>query len=106
MTLAPIQGLPGLLRPIPTTGIDTYARLRFEGKSLDNALQACIVKDQVNPSQDLDPKQLEPLVAEAQVLKFAALAQLAFARDPRELLVLVKWPDQVSAFLVPCDQLV
>jgi len=42
VTLAPIQGLAGLLEPISITGIDTYARLRLEGKGIDEALQARI----------------------------------------------------------------
>jgi len=45
------------------------------------------------------------LVTEAQVIKFAALAQLGFERDPRELLVLVKWPDQVTGYLVSSEML-
>ena len=45
-------------------------------------------------------------MTEAQVVKFAAKAQLGFLRDPRELVVLVKWPDQVTAFLLACDQVV
>ena len=106
VSIAQVQGLPGLLEPISSAGFDTYARLRFEGKSVDAALQACIETYVVNPSQAQDPELLEPLVTEAQVLKFAALAQLGFVRDPRELLVLVRWPDQVTAFLVSCDDLV
>lgn len=27
------------------------------------------------------------------------------ARDPKELLVVAKWPDNVTAFLVSCEQL-
>jgi hypothetical protein len=40
------------------------------------------------------------------VAEFEALAEKGFARDPRELMVLVKCPDQFNGFLVPTDQLV
>ena len=102
----PIQGLPGLLEPIHSEEIYTYARLRCEGHSLDVPLQAGIDQPRVNPRQDLDVEPLEPLVTAPQPAEFVDLAEKGFAREPRQLLVLVKWPDQVTAFLVPCDQLV
>jgi hypothetical protein len=107
VSIAPIQGLAGLLEPISIPGIDTYARMRFEGKGIDEALQACIDTYVVNPTQDQGkPERLEPLVTEEQAAEFVALAEKGFARDSRELLVLVKWPDQVTAFLASCEDLV
>ena len=107
VSIVPIKGLAGLLEPISIAGIDTYARLRLEGKGIDEALQACIDTYVVNRSLDQGkPERLEPLVTAPQVAEFGALAEKGFGQDPRELLVLVKWPDQVTAFLVPVDQLV
>lgn len=93
-----IESMELRLDPIPTAGFETYAQLRFEGKSGDAPLQGCIDQPRVNPSQDRDPDQLEPLVTAPQAAEFEALAEKHFARDPRELLVLVKWADQVTAF--------
>ena len=73
MSIAPIQGLAGLLEPISSAGIDTYARQRFEGKGMDEALQACMDTYVVGLSLDPDkPEQLEPLASEAQTLKLEA----------------------------------
>jgi hypothetical protein len=105
VTLAPIEVLAGLLEPISCAGVDTYARLRVEGKGGDDALQSCIDQRRVNTSQDRDPELLEPLVTAFQLAEFEALTQLAFAHDLRELLALVQWPDKVNAFLLSCDQL-
>jgi len=58
VSIAPIQGLAGLLMPISTAGIDAYARLRFEGKDMDAALQASIDQPRNNPSQDRDPEHI------------------------------------------------
>jgi len=33
------------------------------------------------------------------------LSQQGFARTPRNILVVVNWGDQVTAFLVSCDRL-
>jgi len=74
---------------------------------MGGALQACLDTYVESRSQgQAKPEQLQPLVNQCQVLKLAAVAQLGFVCDPRELLVLVKWRDQVTAFLVPCGQLV
>ena len=39
VSIAPIQGLAGLLEPISSAGLETYARMRFEGMRVDAALQ-------------------------------------------------------------------
>jgi hypothetical protein len=91
----------------PLRSLDTYACLRFQVNTMDQAHQACIDKDLVNPNRDQGkPEQLEPLVTGAQLAEIVAMAQKGFARNPPELLVIVKWPDQVTIFLVSCEQLV
>jgi hypothetical protein len=73
VSIAPIQGLAGLLEPISIPGFDAYARLRLEGKGMDEALQAWSDQPRVDLSQDRDPEPLEPLVSAPQIAEFVAL---------------------------------
>lgn len=45
------------------------------------------------------------LVTHDNLAEFTTLSQKGFTRDPRALLVMAKWPDNVTGSLVSCEQL-
>lgn len=58
-----------------------------------------------SPSDCESVKSRGALVTQDNLAEFTALSQKGFARSPRELLVVAKGPDNVTAFLVSFEQL-
>ena len=45
------------------------------------------------------------LVTYDNLAEFASLSQKGLARNPRELLVLARWPQRITAYQLSCEQL-
>ncbi|QPN55465.1 hypothetical protein I1E95_09555 [Synechococcus sp. CBW1107] len=86
-TIGPLSALSSLLEHTRPE-LDTFLRLQDEGMEFE---QACEVAETG-----------QALITHDTLVEFATLSQKGFARTSRELLVVAKWPDDVSAFLVSC----
>jgi hypothetical protein len=81
-------------------------RLQEQGVSVEDAYAQCLAdQGQEFVGAIENTKASGALVSYNNLAKFAALSQKGFTREPRELLVLAKWRDNVTAFLVSCGQL-
>ncbi|MDM7952545.1 MAG: hypothetical protein QUV07_04915 [Cyanobium sp. CZS 25K] len=86
--------------------LDAFVRLRRQGLTPEEAYARCRSLEGetfLRSWSDLHGKQ--PLVSHDDLHSFAVLSQQGFARTPRNMLVVVNWGDQVTAFLVSCDRL-
>jgi hypothetical protein len=80
--------------------LDGFIRLRRQGMGLDAALAQCRREDGDAFEAAWQASQhTNALITHDNLVEFAALSQKGFGREPRELLVVVRWPDQVTAFL-------
>ena len=106
ITLGPVLGLSDWLTHTPPE-LDPFMRLLEQGVSLSDAYQRCL-KEQGQAFLDACEVTMasRALVSHDNLVQFAVLSQKGFARNPRELLVLAKWLDHVTAFLISCQQLV
>lgn len=86
-TIGPVSALSSFLEHTRPE-LDTFLRLQDEGMEFE---QACEVAETG-----------QALITHDTLVEFATLSQKGFARTSRELLVVAKWPDDVSAFLVSC----
>ena len=86
--------------------LDAFVHLRQAGVDFDRARAQCL-KDQGEAFETAWAKALagNPLVTHDNLAGFAALSQKGFGRSPRELLVVVRWSDRVTACLVTCEPL-
>ena len=98
ITIGPVRSLPSFLDHSPPE-FDAFVRLQEQGVSC-LAEQGQEFLDAIEAT-----KASGALVTHDNLAEFAALSQTGFARAPRELLVLAQWPDNVTAFLVSCQQL-
>lgn len=85
--------------------LDGFIRLRRQGLGLEAALAQCRREEgEAFEAAWQASQRANPLVTHDNLVEFAALSQKGFGREPRELLVVVRWPDQVSAFLCGCSR--
>lgn len=85
--------------------LDAFVRLRREGVTHDEAHARCLREQGPAFAEALErARRGHPLVSHDDLAFFASLSQRGFARDPRELLVVVRWPEQVSVFLLACER--
>lgn len=86
--------------------LDSFVRLRRQGVGTEQAYARC---HELEGDTFLRAWQAiqgsHPLVSHDDLNRFAVLSQQGFARTPRNMLVVVNWGDQVTAFLVSCDRL-
>ena len=100
-----MRSLPAFLKHSPPE-LDAFVRLQEQGFSFEEAYQRCLAEQGQEFLDAIEAtKASGPLVTHVNLTEFAALSQKCFARDPRELLVLAQWPDNVTAFLVLGQQL-
>lgn len=104
-TIGPLSALSSLLEHTRPE-LDTFLRLQDEGMEFEEAYQQCLAEQGQDFLEACEVAETSPaLLTHDTLVEFAALSQKGFARTPRELLVVAKWPDYVSAFLVSCRQL-
>ena len=85
--------------------LDGFIRLRRQGMGLDAALAQCRREDgEAFEAAWQASQRTNALITHDNLVEFAALSQKGFGREPRELLVVVRWPDQVTAFLCACSR--
>ncbi len=86
--------------------LDGFVRLRQEGVDFGPAREQCL-REQGDAFEAAWSRALagNPLVTHDNLAEFAALSQKGFGRSPRELLVVVRWSDRVTACLVACEPL-
>ena len=85
--------------------LDGFIRLRRQGMGIDAALAQCRREDGDAFEAAWQASQhTNALITHDNLVEFAALSQKGFGREPRELLVVVRWPDQVTAFLCACSR--
>jgi len=86
--------------------LDAFVHLRQAGVDFDRARAQCLM-EQGEAFETAWAKALagNPLVTHDNLAGFAALSQKGFGRSPRELLVVVRWSDRVTACLVTCEPL-
>lgn len=81
--------------------LDAFVRLRQAGMAVEQARIQCLAEQGESFRAAWEQVQdRHPLVTHDNLAQFAALSQQGFARTPRELLVVVQWPQQVTAFLL------
>ncbi len=86
--------------------LDSFVRLRRQGVGTEEAYARCHALEGdtfLSAWQALQGKL--PLVSHDDLNGFAVLSQQGFSRTPRNMLVVVNWSNQVTAFLVACDRL-
>lgn len=102
--LVPIGQLGLWLEHLPAA-LDGFVRRRQQGLPLDTAYHLSLGEGGDDfPLAWERMQDRHPLVCHDDLVRFAALCQKGFGRDPRELLVVVCWPEQVSAFLLSCQK--
>ena len=86
--------------------LDAFVHLRQAGVDFDAARAQCR-REQGEAFGLAWARALagNPLVTHDNLAEFAALSQRGFSRSPRELLVVVRWSDRVTACLVACEPL-
>jgi len=87
--------------------LDAFVHLRQAGIDFDLARAQCL-REQGEAFELAWARALagNPLVTHDNLAGFAALSQKGFSRSPRELLVVVRWSDRVTACLVACEPLI
>lgn len=97
-----VAALAGELEHLPPE-LDAFVRLRQAGRPLEDAQRQCL-EEQGEPFRQAweQAQQGQALLSHDDLARLAGLSQRGFARRPRELLVVVAWPDRVTAFLVAC----
>ena len=86
--------------------LDSFVRLRRQGVGTEEAYARCrdLEGDTfLSAWQALQGRH--HLVSHDDLNHFAVLSQQGFSRTPRNLLVVMNWGDQVTAFLVSCERL-
>jgi len=105
ITIGPVGRLSGWLDHAPPA-FDAFVKLQDEGVTFGEAYQRCLAEQ---GQEILDAcefvKSNGALVTHDNLAEFATLAQKDFARDPRELLVLAKWPDNVTTLILACHKM-
>lgn len=103
--LGTVAQLPSWLEHLDPD-LDAFVRLRQAGVDFEQARDQCR-REQGDAFEAAWARALagHPLVTHDNLAGFAALSQRGFGRRPRELLVVVRWSDQVNACLVRCERL-
>lgn len=100
--LMPIGQLGLSLEHLPAA-LDGFVRRRQQGMPLETAHHLSLREGGDDFQAAWERVQdRHPLVCHDDLVRFAALCQKGFSRDPKQLLVVVCWPEQVSAFLLAC----
>ncbi|MEB3104182.1 MAG: hypothetical protein VKN17_00210 [Cyanobacteriota bacterium] len=100
----PVGRLGERLEHLPIA-LDGFIRLRRQGMGLEAALAQCRQEDgEAFEAAWQASQHTNALITHDNLVEFAALSQKGFGREPRELLVVVRWPDQVTAFLCACSR--
>jgi hypothetical protein len=112
--LDPLGGSEGRILPIGQLGqwldhlppaLDGFVRLRQGGMGLDEAYDRSSQEGGADFAEAWErAQQGVALVCHDDLVRFASLCQRGYARNPKELLVVVRRPDQVSAFLLSCQR--
>ena len=98
--ILPIGQLGRWLAHLPAA-LDGFVRLRQGGMGLEEAYDRSLREAGSDFREAWERAQQErPLVCHDDLARFASLCQRGFARKPRELLVVVRWPERVTAFLL------
>jgi hypothetical protein len=85
--------------------LDAFVRLRRQGIATEVAYERCNALEGDSFLRAWGALQgRHPLVSHDDLNGFAVLSQQGFSRTPQNLLVVVNWGDQVTAFLVACDR--
>ncbi len=85
--------------------LDGFVRLRRQGVATEEAYARCRELEGDTFLGAWNALQgRHPLVSHDDLNRFAVLSQQGFSRSPRNMLVVVNWGDQVTAFLVACDR--
>lgn len=85
--------------------LDGFLRLRRGGLAHGAALAQCRREEgEAFEAAWRLSQESNALISHDNLVEFAALSQKGFGREPRELLVVVHWPDQVTAFLCACSR--
>ena len=80
--------------------LDGFIRLRRQGMGLEAALAQCRRQEGETFEVAWQASQhTNALISHDNLVEFVALSQKGFGCEPRELLVVVRWPGQVTAFL-------
>jgi hypothetical protein len=99
LRVLPVGQLGERLEHLPIE-LDGFIRLRRQGMGLDAALAHCRREEgEAFEAAWQASQHTRALISHDNLVEFAALSQKGFGREPRELLVVVRWPDQVTAFL-------
>ncbi|MCX5946295.1 MAG: hypothetical protein NTZ53_13575 [Cyanobacteria bacterium] len=87
--------------------LDAFVHLRQAGVDFEPAREQCL-REQGDAFEAAWARALagNPLVTHDNLAGFTALSQKGFGRSPRELLVVVRWSDRVTACLVACEPLI
>ncbi len=100
----PVGRLGERLEHLPIE-LDGFIRLRRQGMGLEAALAQCRREEgEAFEAAWRACQTTNALITHDNLVEFAALSQKGFGRGPRELLVVVRWPDQVTAFLCACSR--
>jgi len=86
--------------------LDAFVRLRQRGVPLEEARERC--QRQQGDDFVLAWERMQdrhPLLSHDDLSGLADLSRRGFCRRPRQLLVVVQWPQRVTAFLVSCQPL-
>ncbi len=101
-SIGSVSALPSLLEHTRPE-LDTFLRLQDEGMDFEEAYQHCLAEQGQDFLEACEVAETgRALLTYDTLVEFTALSQKGFARKPRELLVVAKWPDYVTAFLVSC----
>lgn len=102
--ILPIGQLGQWLEHLPPA-LDDFIRLRKAGMGVEEAWTRCRREGGDDFAVAWErAQQSEAMVCHDDLAQFAGLCQRGSARRPRELLVVVRWPEQVSAFLLSCQR--
>jgi len=102
--LLAVGRLGGRIAHLPTE-LDGFIRLRRQGMGLESALAQCRREEgEAFEAAWQASQHSDALITHDNLVEFAALSQKGFGREPRELLVVVRWPQQVTAFLCACSR--
>lgn len=102
--ILPIGQLGQWLEHLPPA-LDDFVRLRKRGMGLKEAWNLCHQESGDDFAVAWErARHGEAMVCHDDLAQFAGLCQRGAARSPRELLVVVRWPEQVSAFLLSCQR--
>ena len=83
--------------------LDAFVRLRQQGLSVEVARERCQRQQGDSFVQAWERMQdRHPLLSHDDLSRLVDLSRRGFYRAPRQLLVVVQWPQQVTAFLVRC----